>query len=92
VSALQLDSRPKLAAGSRLQTDRVTGEPVLLSPEGIQILNETALAILSRCDGVATVDQIAVALAEEYESEEPLHADVLECLAELHSRKLIVLA
>ena len=32
---IDAQSRPALAPGTRLQTDRVTGDPVLLSPEGI---------------------------------------------------------
>ena len=85
-----LDARPVLAAGVRLQTDRLTGEPLLLSSEGIHVLNETSSAIVARCDGSATIGQILVSLAAEYDaSADELRADVLECLRDLRARRLI---
>jgi len=82
-------AHPRLTNGVRLQTDPVTGKSVLLHPEGIIELNETAYAILSRCDG-RTLDEIVHALAEEYQADpEALAADVNETLADLHQRRLI---
>ena len=84
-------AQPRLAKGVRLQTDSATGKSVLLFPEGIVELNETAQEILSRCDG-RTVSQIAQVLAEEYDVDlATLAADVRETLADLHERKLIQL-
>ncbi len=57
-------ARPRLAKGVRLQSDSVTGKRVLLFPEGIVELNETAHEILSRCDG-QMLNEIVHALAEE---------------------------
>ena len=85
-------SRPILAAGVRLQPDRVSGEPVLLYPEGLLFLNETAQEVVRRLDGTATVDAIVAALAEEYETDaDTLLRDVLDCLANLQRQRLIVL-
>ena len=82
-------ARPSLAKGVRLQADPITGKSVLLYPEGIVELNETAHEILSRCDG-RTLREIVCDLAEEYESDsEALAADVRETLADLQQRKLI---
>ena len=82
-------ARPSLAKGVRLQADSGTGKSVLLYPEGIVELNETADEILSRCDG-RTVRAIVCELAEEYEIDsEALAADVRETLADLQQRKLI---
>ncbi len=82
-------ARPRLAKGVRLQSDSVTGKRVLLFPEGIVELNETAHEILSRCDG-QMLNEIVHALAEEYDIDPtPLAADVRETLADLHQRKLI---
>ena len=54
---------------------------MLLYPEGIVELNETAHEILSRCDG-RTLGEIVQALAEEYEADSAaLAADVRETLA-----------
>jgi coenzyme PQQ biosynthesis protein PqqD len=86
-------SRPGLARGVRLQTDISTGQPLLLFPEGLLHLSDTAHDILSRCDGSTTTAAIVLALAAEYEAEpETLRLDVLECLADLHERKLVVFA
>ena len=82
-------ARPSLAKGVRLQIDSTTGKNVLLYPEGIVELNETAHEILSRCDG-RTVDEILQALAEEYDADRlAIAADVHETLADLERRKLI---
>jgi pyrroloquinoline quinone biosynthesis protein D len=84
-------AQPTLARGVRLQTDSKTGNSVLLFPEGVLELNETAREILTRCDG-RTVSEIIQALAEEYNVDlEMLAADVRETLADLQRRKLIEL-
>jgi len=82
-------ARPTLARGVRFQTDSKTGNSVLLFPEGVLELNETAQDIVTRCDG-RTVSQIIQALAEEYDVDpEMLGADVREALVDLQRRKLI---
>jgi pyrroloquinoline quinone biosynthesis protein D len=83
--------RPSLVKGVRLQIDSTTGKSVLLYPEGIVKLNETAHEILSRCDG-RTVGQIVCELSEEYEADSnALAADVRDTLLDLQRRKLIEL-
>ena len=84
-------AQPRLARGVRLQTDSKTGNSVLLFPEGVLELNETAQEIVSRCDG-RTVGEIVQALAEEYDADpQMLCADVRETLVDLQQRKLIEL-
>ncbi len=84
-------AQPRLPRGVRLQTDSKTRNSVLLFPEGVLELNETAQDIVKRCDG-RTVGEIIQALAEEYEVDpETLAADVRETLADLQRRKLIEL-
>jgi coenzyme PQQ biosynthesis protein PqqD len=93
MNAINQQQRVKLAPGVRSQTDGATGEEVLLYPEGIMILNETAREIVKRCDGKTTIAEIVVALAAEYESSAAeLENDISECLADLHRRKLILFA
>jgi coenzyme PQQ biosynthesis protein PqqD len=93
MNALDQQQSVKLAPGVRWQTDRATGEAVLLYPEGILILNETAREIVARCDGKTTIAEIVVALAAEYESSvAELENDIAECLGDLHRQKLIVFA
>jgi pyrroloquinoline quinone biosynthesis protein D len=82
-------ARPSLAKGVRLQSDSTTGKNVLLYPEGIVELNETAHEILSHCDG-RTLGEIVCKLADEYEADSAaLAADVCETLSDLQRRNLI---
>jgi pyrroloquinoline quinone biosynthesis protein D len=84
-------AQPRLARGVRLQTDSKTGNSVLLFPEGLLELNETAHDIVTRCDG-RTVGEIIQTLAEEYDVDpKMLGADVRETLGDLQRRKLIEL-
>jgi pyrroloquinoline quinone biosynthesis protein D len=84
-------AQPRLARGVRLQTDSKTGNSVLLFPEGVLELNETAQEILTRCDG-RTISEIIQVLAEEYDADpQMLATDVHETLADLQQRKLIEL-
>ena len=81
------------APGVRLQTDAATGQAVLLYPEGILQLNETAHAIAMCCDGLTTVAQMVAALAAEYEiTENELQSDIGACLDDLQRQQLIVFA
>ena len=90
--AIAGSAQPTLGRGVRLQTDPKTGNSVLLFPEGVLELNETAQEILTRCDG-RTVSEIIQALAEEYDVDlEMLAADVRETLADLRRRRLIDLS
>ena len=82
-------ARPSVAKSVRKQIDPATGKCVLLYPEGIVELNETADEILSRCDG-RTLGEIIRELAEEYEADvKSLAADVRETVSDLQRRKLI---
>jgi pyrroloquinoline quinone biosynthesis protein D len=89
MDTLANDARPRLARGVRLQIDSATGKGVLLYPEGIVELNETAREILARCDGRA-LGEIVNELANEYDVDPgELAADVRETLADFQLRKLI---
>jgi pyrroloquinoline quinone biosynthesis protein D len=90
-STIAGSAQPTLTRGVRLQTDSKTGNSVLLFPEGVLELNETAQDIVSRCDG-RTVGDIIQTLAEEYDVDlEMLAVDVRQTLADLQRRKLIEL-
>src|ERR1041385_5887224 len=89
VTTISGSSQPRLTSGVRLQTDSVTSKSVLLYPEGIIELNETARDIVSRCDG-RSVAEIVQALAKEYDADvETVDSDVRDTLFDLHRRKLI---
>ena len=90
MSEIDSTSRPALVARARVQTDPVSGEPVLLYPEGLLILNPTAHEIVLHCKGEMTVEGLVRMLYDEYdESEETLRRDVYETLADLRQRNLI---
>lgn len=84
-------SRPRLARGVRLQIDCTTGKGVLLHPEGVVELNETAHDILTRCDG-SSLGEIVAALAGEYEvTDDTMANDVRETIDDLRKRNLLEL-
>ena len=64
-------ARFRLARGVRLKTTDC-GAQMLLVPEGVVTLNETAADTLALVDGARDADQIATELALAYEAE-PAH-------------------
>jgi pyrroloquinoline quinone biosynthesis protein D len=82
--------QPMLARGVRLRDDPLTGEPILLFPEGVLPLDEITHDIVCRCSGEATLDSIILSLADEYEMDcDTIRLDVSECLVHLRQRMLI---
>jgi coenzyme PQQ biosynthesis protein PqqD len=61
-------SRPKISSRARLQTDKITGKPVLLYPEGALFLNPTAHSVALLCNGTETMESIVSNLASRYQS------------------------
>jgi pyrroloquinoline quinone biosynthesis protein D len=80
-------ARPRLRRGVRLGYDQVRDRHVMMYPEGVLVLNETAADIVARCDGAATVADITVALAEAYRGVRD--TDVVDVLARLVDRRMI---
>ncbi len=75
-----------------MSLDKTTGEPVLLFPEGVVHLSPTAYAVLSRCNGRASIHEIVASLVEEFEADEAsIRGDVVDCLTQLQQRKLVLL-
>jgi len=90
MNAITDESRAVLARGVRLRADPLTGEPLLLFPEGILPLDESTHDILLRCNGELSFAGIVRALSEEYEAEpEVLRADVAACLTQLREEMLV---
>ena len=69
-----------IASGFRLQWEDSQGAHVLLYPEGMVRLSESAGAILSRCDGERTLEGVVESLLEAFPGAD-LEADVVEFLA-----------
>lgn len=82
---LDLQLIPDIAPGYRMQWEEVQQCHVLLYPEGMVQLNDTASMILQRCDGKLTLADIISNLEFEFAGED-LRADVLEFLAEAVER------
>ncbi len=61
-----LPERPRLARLFRLQYEPVQTAWVLLYPEGMVKLNESAAEILRRCDGQRSVDEIVAELEAQF--------------------------
>ena len=84
------EMRPKLSARARLQTDKVTGKPIVLYPEGVLMLNPTGHAIVALCTGESTFDEIVAKLAERYKiSAAQISPQVSEYLNRLRERNLL---
>jgi pyrroloquinoline quinone biosynthesis protein D len=69
VSELAAGSRPRVGHGFRLQWEQVQGSYVLLYPEGMVKLNQSAGEIMKRCDGVADVAAIVSDLESAFNAQ-----------------------
>lgn len=76
---------PRLAGGYRFQWEEAQQNHVLLYPEGMVQLSDTAAAVLSLCDGKRTVEAIVAQLEEDYETE-GLDEDVTQFLTEAEAQ------
>ena len=82
---LELQDVPAIAARNRLQFEAAQQAYVLLYPEGMIKLSETAAEILKRVDGAAPIAQIITALEQAYAGVD-LREDVLEFLETAYER------
>ena len=81
---------PRLAARAKLQKDPATGGWVLLFPEGLLKLNESAAAILGLCDGERNLPQLLEKMSIRFKTPVPqLEGDVRDLLQRLESKGLI---
>jgi coenzyme PQQ biosynthesis protein PqqD len=87
-AALSLTDRPRLRRGVRAATDPLTDETVLLFPEGVLILNETAAAVVRQCDGCHSVAHVVQAVGEVYD--DVAVEDVMSLLRDLIAQNLLV--
>jgi pyrroloquinoline quinone biosynthesis protein D len=86
----ELDSRPQLAAGCRLNVAKQQPR-VLLMPEKALRLNGPSLEIVERCDGQRTIRQIVNELQKIYAQAEPqkVERDILGYLSLLHDQRAL---
>src|SRR3984893_11778504 len=85
-----LNSRPRLAAGCRLN-DAKQQPRVLLMPEKALRLMGPSLEIVERCDGQRTVRQIIAELQRIYEKAEPrkVERDIFGYLSLLNDERAL---
>lgn len=89
--AIGAASVPRLAPQIRLRFDEARQRWTLLAPERVLVPDEIAVEILQLCDGVATVDAIADALAAKFEApRDEVARDVLEMLQDLADKGMLV--
>lgn len=82
-------SRPRLAAGCRWSGE---GENrMVVFPEGALRLQGTARAVLERCDGNRTFEQIVQELETAYNASDPvkIRQDAVAFLERLHQKRLV---
>lgn len=58
---------PKVSKGFRLQFEKAQDAWVLLYPEGMVKLNQSAGEILQRCDGERRIDQVVTSLEQAFD-------------------------
>jgi pyrroloquinoline quinone biosynthesis protein D len=86
----ELESRPRLAPGCRLN-EKNQQPRTLLMPERALRLNGPSLEIVERCDGQHTVRQIISELQKIYSKAEPkkVETDILGYLALLQNERAL---
>lgn len=86
---MNAQTRLRFAKGVKLRREP-DGRAMLLVPEGVLMLNETAAATLELVDGERSIDRIVEAIVERFEVT-PVDAydDVCALLEQLVQRRLI---
>jgi pyrroloquinoline quinone biosynthesis protein D len=89
MSDLKDSSLPRLAAGCRWAGEGVNR--TLVYPEGALRLQESARAILDRCDGQRTFEQIVQELRVAYNASDPskIRQDAVAFLERLQQKRLV---
>lgn len=85
---LSLADLPHLRRGVRTAIDPLSDETVLVFPEGVLILNETAAAVIRQCDGGRNVAEVVQAMREVYDG--VAVGDVMVLLEDLIAQRLLV--
>ncbi|ANZ36366.1 pyrroloquinoline quinone biosynthesis protein PqqD [Lentzea guizhouensis] len=86
-AVVALDAVPRIRRGVKCTYDQIRSAHVVLFPEGVLVLNETAASVVALCDGVRSVGDIALALGDEYAGVDA--ADVATLVARLVERRVV---
>ncbi len=88
--AVDATSCPQFARGVKMRFDEARSQWMLNAPERVLVLDEIAHIVLSRLDGVISVDTLCRELALEFAApQEIIQADVMEMLADMLHRGFI---
>lgn len=87
--SLENNSQPRLAAGCRWAGEG--SDRTIVFPEGALRLHETARAVLERCDGERTFEQIVLELEAAYVSSDPvkIRQDAAAFLERLREKRVV---
>ena len=80
MTVVERDACYGLAPGHRMQWEQAQQAWVILYPEGMVKLNDSASETLQRCDGLTPLSVVIAELEQTY-GEAGLEADVLELVA-----------
>ena len=86
-SVVALDAVPHIRRGVKCAYDQIRSAHVVLFPEGVLVLNETAASVVALCDGIRSVGDIALVLGDEYDGVQP--EDVVELVVRLVERRVV---
>ena len=86
---INLPEHPKLNRLFRLQWEEVQQAYVLLYPEGMVKLNQSAAEILKRCDGTQTIPDIVTSLEVAFSTTD-LHDQIVGMLQTAFEKDWIV--
>lgn len=81
---ISMTSIPSLARHYRMQWEQAQGCHVLLYPEGMIKLNDSAAEILLQCDSRQDVGTIVAALARKFPDAQDIELDVIEFVGGAH--------
>lgn len=80
---------PKMNTLFRLQFEKAQGCFVLLYPEGMVKLNDSAAEILQHIDGLTSVDEIQSQLQKKFPQADDIRGDIEEFLAAAQAKRWI---
>lgn len=86
-TVIALDAVPYIRRGVKCTYDQIRESHVVLFPEGVLVLNETAASVVALCDGVRSVGEIALSLGDVYAGVEP--EDIAELVARMVERRVV---
>jgi len=84
------DSKPRLPRGVRLKHDETRGEWLLLAPERVIKANPIAVAVIEKCDGKRTLNEIVDELTLAYKADRAvIERDVTKLVGDLATKRMV---